>query len=126
MSKDWYVHLEQWTDAGLLAPELAGRIRDWERSQSPSRGLRWPVLLALAFGAILVASGALLFVSAHWDQMPPDARMALVVLMVALFHAGGAAVSQRFDGLSVTLHAIGTVTLGAAIALAGQIYNLDR
>jgi uncharacterized membrane protein len=50
--------------------------------------------------------------------------MALVVLMVAVFHAGGAAVAQRFEGLAVTLHAIGTVTLGAAIALAGQIYNL--
>ena len=124
MSKDWDSHLEQWTDAGLINTALAGRIRDWERGQAPLRGLRWPILVALAFGAILVAAGVLLFVSAHWDQMPPDARMALVVLMVALFHAGGAAVSQRFEGLSVTLHAIGTVTLGAAIALAGQIYNL--
>lgn len=124
MSKEWDVHLNQWADAGLVGPEIAGRIRDWERHQSPSRGLRWPSLLALAFGAILVAAGALLFVSAHWDQFPPNARMALVVLTVAVFHAGGAAVSQRFEGMSVALHAIGTVTLGAAIALAGQIYNL--
>ena len=124
MSKEWDVHLEQWAEAGLLGPELAVRIRDWERGQSRSGGLRWPALLALAFGAILVASGALLFVNAHWDQISPDARMALVILMVAVFHAGGAAVAQRFEGLSVALHAIGTVTLGAAIALIGQIYNL--
>jgi uncharacterized membrane protein len=124
MSKEWDLHLEQWIGAGLVAPELAGRIREWERAQSPPRGLRWPTLLALAFGAILIASGALLFVSAHWDEMSPGSRMALVVLMVAVFHAAGAAVSQRFEGLSVALHAVGTVTLGAAIALAGQIYNL--
>jgi uncharacterized membrane protein len=124
MSKEWDVHLNQWTDAGLVGPELAVRIRGWERDRSPSRGLRWPTLLALAFGAILVAAGALLFVSAHWDQISPNARMALVVAMMAVFHAGGAAVSQRFESMSVTLHAIGTVTLGAAIALAGQIYNL--
>jgi uncharacterized membrane protein len=124
MSKEWDVHLEQWAEAGLLGPELAIRIRDWERGQSRSSGLRWPTILALAFGAILVASGALLFVSAHWDQISPDARMALAVLMVAVFHAAGAAVARRFEGLSVALHAVGTVTLGAAIALVGQIYNL--
>jgi uncharacterized membrane protein len=124
MSKEWDRHLERWTGAGFVAPELAGRIREWERAQSPPRGLRWPTLLALIFGAILVASGALLFVSAHWDQISPNSRMALVVLMVAVFHAAGAAVSQRFEGLSAALHAIGTVTLGTAIALAGQIYNL--
>jgi uncharacterized membrane protein len=124
MVKEWDLHLEQWASAGLVAPDLAGRIRAWERAQSPARGLRWPTLLALAFGAILVAAGALLFVSAHWDQISPNARMALVALMVPVFHAAGAAVAQRFDGLSAALHAIGTVTLGAAIALAGQIYNL--
>jgi uncharacterized membrane protein len=124
MSKDWDVHLEQWSDAGLIEPEVAGRIRDWERTQAPARGLRWPTMLALAFGAILLGAGALLFVSAHWDQLPPNGRMAVVVLMVAAFHAGGAAVAQRFEGLSMTLHAVGTIALGAAIALAGQIYNL--
>jgi uncharacterized membrane protein len=124
MSKEWDVHLQQWAEAGLLGPELAIRIRDWERGQSRSHGLRWPTLLALAFGAILVAAGALLFVSAHWDQISPNARMELVVLMVAVFHAGGAAAAQRFEGLSVALHAVGTATLGAAIALVGQIYNL--
>jgi uncharacterized membrane protein len=126
MSKEWDVHLEQWTRANLVPADLAGRIRDWEHEQAPAGGLRWPTLLALAFGAILVAAGALLFVSAHWDQISPDARMALVVLMVAVLHAGGAAVARRFDGLSVALHTVGTVTLGAAIALAGQIYNLSE
>jgi uncharacterized membrane protein len=124
MAKEWDIHLDRWTGAGLVAPELAGRIRTWEREQSAAGGLRWPTLLALAFGAILVGAGALLFVSAHWDQISPNARMALVAAMVAIFHAGGAAVSRRFDGLSVALHAVGTITLGAAIALAGQIYNL--
>ena len=124
MAKDWDVHLEQWAAAGLLAPGAAERIREWERAQAPVHGRSWLTLLALAFGAISVASGALLFVSAHWDQIPPDGRMALVVAMVAAFHAAGAAVARRFESLSITLHAIGTVTLGAAIALAGQIYNL--
>lgn len=126
MPKDWDTHLEQWTAAGLIDSMLAGRIREWERGREPSHGLRWPTYAALAFGAILVAAGILLFVSAHWDEMAPYSRMALVVLMVAVFHIGGAAAAQRFEGLSIALHAVGTITLGAAIALTGQIFNLDE
>ena len=126
MAKEWANHLERWTSAGLVAPELAGRIRTWEREQSAGAGLRWPTLLALAFGAILVGAGALLFVSAHWDQISPNSRMALAAAMVATFHADGAAVTRRFNSLSVALHAVGTIVLGAAIALAGQIYNLSE
>lgn len=107
MAKEWDVHLEQWTRASLVPTDLAARIRAWERDQAPAGGLRWPTLLALAFGAILVAAGALLFVSAHWDEISPGARMALVVLMVAVFHAGGAAAAPRFNGLSVALHTSG-------------------
>jgi len=67
----------------------------------------------------------LLFVSAHWDQLGPGERITLVLLMVAVFHAGGAAAAGRFESLSVTLHTIGTVALGAGIALTGQIFHLS-
>ena len=36
---------------------------------SRAQGLGWPVRIALAFGAILLAAGILLFVSAHWDEL---------------------------------------------------------
>jgi uncharacterized membrane protein len=52
--------------------------------------------------------------------------MTVVVLMVGVFHAGGAAIAGRFEGLSIALHTIGTVALGAGIALAGQIFNLNE
>jgi uncharacterized membrane protein len=50
--------------------------------------------------------------------------MALVVGMVALLHAAGAGVAKQFEDLSVAFHTVGTIALGGAIALAGQIYNL--
>jgi len=34
--------------------------------------------------------------------------------------------SGRFEGLSIALHTAGTVALGAGIALAGQIFNLEE
>jgi uncharacterized membrane protein len=52
--------------------------------------------------------------------------MGLLVLMIAVFHAGGAAIGERFESLSIALHTIGTISLGAGIALAGQIYHLSE
>jgi len=126
MSADWNAALRRWIEAGLLDAPAAERIRAWERGRAPSQGLRWPVWLALAFGVILVGAGVLLFVSAHWDELSPAQRLTLVLLMLALFHAGGAAVAERFPALSMALHTLGTLVLGAAIALTGQMFQLEE
>jgi len=126
MRNDWEPHLVRWVGAGVVDGETAARVRAWERENAPAQGLRWPILMALAFGAILLGAGVLLFVSAHWDDLSTAPRMGLVVLMVAAFHAGGIATATRFEGLSIALHTLGTVSLGAAIALAGQIFNLSE
>jgi uncharacterized membrane protein len=111
-------------DEELVDSASAARIRAWESSQAQSQGLRWPVLLALICGAALVGAGILLFVSAHWEDLSPGQRMSVVLLLVSVFHAGGAAVAGRFEALSIALHTVGTVALGAGIALAGQIFNM--
>jgi uncharacterized membrane protein len=86
--------------------------------------LRWPSLLALAFGALMLAAGAVLFVSAHWDELDAPARMTLVLVMVALLHSGGAVAAKRYESLPIALHTVGTAMLGAGIALTGQIFHL--
>ncbi|HLK61833.1 MAG TPA: DUF2157 domain-containing protein [Bryobacteraceae bacterium] len=126
MPNTWELHLERWTAAGVVDTSVRDRILTWERENTEPQGLRWPVWIALAFGAILLGAGILLFVSAHWDQMSPAWRMTLLVAMIALLHAGGAVASSRLQGLSITLHTLGTISLGAAIALAGQIFNLSE
>ena len=126
MAADWDLHLQRWAEAGLLDAGVAGRIRAWESEQAPPQGWRRPVWFALAFGALLVGAGVLLFVSAHWDVLSAGQRMALVMLLVGGFHGCGAAAAGRFEGLSVALHAAGTLALGAGIALAGQIFNLSE
>jgi uncharacterized membrane protein len=126
MSTDWKIYLDRWAAAGLLDAALADRIRGWEQEHRPAQRLRWPIVAALALGALLVCAGVLLFVSAHWDELSPAQRMTLVVLMIGGFHACGAAAASRFEGLSVALHTIGSVALGAGIALAGQIFHLSE
>lgn len=123
---DFETHLTRWQQAGLLDPTTAQRIVKWERDQIKPAGLRWQGIVALTLGAILLAGGVVLFVNAHWDQLSPAWRFALVMSMVAVFHLGGAAARDGYRALSTALHAVGTVSTGAAIALVGQIFHIQE
>ena len=132
MPPSWEEYLQRWVDAGLLDPATAGRIRTFEDAQAPVAGAatstawRWPTLLAVSLGALLLAAGILLFVAAHWDELGPAARFSLVLLLLVGFHAGGAMAAGKFESLAIALHTLGTAALGAAIALTGQIFNLSE
>src|SRR5215831_6858592 len=119
-------NLEQWVAAGVLDATTAARIREFEQSRRSTEGLRWPVLLALALGGVLLCAGVLLFVAAHWDELSPGSRFSLVLLLVAAFPVAGAAMAERFPALSVTFYAIGTVCVGAGVFLTAQIFNLEE
>ncbi len=122
--------LTRWQSAGVLDAETAARIRAHEARSSAQRaaptGLRWQGITALILGAILLACGVVLFVSAHWDELGPGGRYALVIAMVGVFHIGGGLARAGSRGLSSALHAVGTVAAGAAIALVGQIFNIEE
>jgi uncharacterized membrane protein len=126
MNSEWASWLTRWSDAGLIDAPTAERIRRFEHERTGQRRLRWPILVALAFGALMLGGGILLFVAAHWDALSPAQRFSMVLLMVGGFHAGGAATADRFPAMSTALHAIGSVALGAGIALSGQIFHLDE
>ena len=118
--------VREWTAAGVIDAATGGRIITFEAGQERQKSLRWPILLAMIFGGILVAAGVTLFVAAHWDELSPTFRFSLLLAMVAAFHIGGSFAAEGFPALSTTLHAIGTVTLGAAIFLTAQIFNLHE
>jgi uncharacterized membrane protein len=118
--------LNRWQSAGVLDAQAANRIRTWEARQTHSGGIHWQGALALILGALLLASGVVLFVSANWDELGPISRFIIVIAMVAIFHVAAALTRDGFRGLSTTLHAVGTVSTGAAIALVGLIFNIQE
>ncbi len=133
--------LNRWQSAGVLEPGAAERIRLWESAQKHPAALRsgeprqqihvarvigWQGIVALVLGGLLLACGVVLFVSAHWDDLDPAARFILVTSIVAVLHLGGGIAREKYRSLSTALHAVGTVSAGAAIALTGQIFNIQE
>jgi len=118
--------LDRWIGAGVVDANTAQRIRAFEESERSSEGLRWPVLLALGLGGVLLCAGVLLFVAAHWDELSPAWRFALVLLLTGLFPIAGAFTSERFPAFGATFYAIGTICVGAGIFLTAQIFNLQE
>ena len=118
--------LERWVSAGVVDAGTASRIRTFEESESSGERLRWPVLLAVALGGLLLCAGVLLFVAAHWDELSPAWRFTLVMILAAVFPLAGAFTQERFPALSTTFYAIGTVCVGAGIFLTAQIFNLQE
>ena len=118
--------LDRWIGAGLMDANAAARIRTFEESERSKEGLRWPVLLALALGGVLLCAGVLLFVAAHWDQLSPTWRFTLVLLLTGLFPIAGALTTDRFPALAATFYAVGTICVGAGIFLTAQIFNLQE
>jgi uncharacterized membrane protein len=139
--REWELALERWRNANLIDAAAVDRIRAFEQSRTPdikpdaateaapdqrAPGLRWPAIVALVFGGLMLGAGLLLFVAAHWDNMSPAGRFALVVAMVAVFHGAGAFASARnSENFATVMHGLGTASLGAGIFLTGQIFNLQ-
>lgn len=116
--------LEMWTRADVIDAGTADRIRRFEAEAR--RSSDFLVRLALLLGGIMIAGGVLLFVAAHWDRLSPSQRFSLVLLLVVAFHIAGAMVAEKMRTMAITMHALGTVALGAGIFLSGQIFNLQE
>lgn len=122
---DPHEHLERWQTEGLIDGETVDRIRAFEAAQPDTCRVRWPVILALCFGGVLLAAGLFLFVEAHWSELSPAARIAITMFALAALHLAGAG-SRKYPALATTFHAIGTAALGGAIAISGQVFNMDE
>ena len=118
--------LDRWHKAGLIDQATVDRIRQFELSERKPAGAKWQVTLALVFGAMMLAAGVALFVAAHWDELAPWSRFAIVLSLVVIFHLAADLFRPKFEKLAITLHGVGTLAAGAAVFLVGQIFNIQE
>ncbi len=124
--QSWEQHLARWETAGIVDETTVQRIRAFESEQLNPARQRWQVVVALILGGILLGAGVLLFVAAHWDDVSPTGRFLLVLGVLAALHVGAVLSGKRFPAMATVLHGVGTVGAGAAIALVGQIFNMQE
>ena len=119
--------LNRWQTAGVLDAEAAGRIRAYEAEQKKPAGLRWQ------------GHGR-----ADSRRHPAGLRRGALCLRPlgrdrprrALCRGAGHGQpsstwaepgrARAFAGSRTALHAVGTLSTGAAIALVGQIFNIQE
>lgn len=116
--------LERWRAAQIIDSSTVERILEFEDSNRQKR--RWPMILAIGFGTLMLCAGLLLFVAAHWDDLSPSARFELVLTLVAVFHVAASLLGSKVPNIGIALHVAGTAALGAGIFLAGQIFNMQE
>src|SRR5262245_24563346 len=99
----WEKDLQRWLDARVIDAATADRIRQFEEAPGQKRW-RWPAILAVSFGALMLCAGVLLFVAAHWDEISPTERFVLVLGMTALFHVAAGLLGNKVPAIGIALH----------------------
>jgi uncharacterized membrane protein len=123
MKTGWEDALERWSGAGLIDAPAAERIREFESAHARPQGPSWMRLAAFIFGGILLASGAVLLISAGWYDWSPVQQSAALAGFVFVLHAAGVAV--RHSTASAVLHAAGTLAFIAAVNMIAEIWGMS-
>ena len=117
--------LSLWQAEGLITPEQAGRLSARYRLDALGEpGGLWRHLITAA-GAILIGLGVILLIAYNWDAMGKAAKLAIVFGSLILAHGAAILAVRDRPLLGESLFALGSMLMGAAIFLVGQVYHLD-
>lgn len=111
--------------AGLITDEQQQRIV--AHFGLKEEGSRFLAIISTV-GAVLVASGVILLISANWEQIPKFVKLAVGLALLLGAHAGGwylREVRKEYLKTAEALHLVGSILFLANIALVGQIYHLS-
>jgi len=124
--------VEAWQRERIVSPRQAGSIlaRYGLRHEAAERGWRVTRMTAIfaMFGAILVGVGIILFVAANRQEfdLPRGVEIALMLGAVLFLYALGYLLryESRFKTVGGAVIFLGAIMYGAAIFVAGLVYNV--
>jgi uncharacterized membrane protein len=112
-------------DAGLITDEQQRQIIGHFHLKEDG-GNKFLAIVSI-FGAVLIAAGIVLLISAHWSEIPRGVKIAVGILLMLGAHGGGWWLREaqgKYRQTGEALHLAGSCLFLANIALLGQIYNL--
>ncbi len=120
-----YADIQKLHETGLITGEQQQKIIEHFQLKEDSGN---KFLLIVSFlGAVLVAAGITLLISAHWNEIPRGVKIAGGLALMLGFHAGGwwlREVQGKYRKTGEALYLVGSCLFLANIALLGQIYNI--
>jgi uncharacterized membrane protein len=120
-----YADIQKLHETGLITREQQQKIIEHFQLKEDS-GNKFLAIVSF-LGAVLVAAGITLLISAHWNEIPRGVKITGGLALMLGFHAGGwwlREVQGKYRKTGEALHLIGSCLLLANIALLGQIYNI--
>lgn len=118
-----------WQAEGIITPEQ-GRViigsypaaLDLAAARRPYGRL---VTILATFGSLLIGLGVILFVAANWGEIPREARLALILGIVAIAYAVGywLRYGRGYQRVGTAVILLATLCYGAAIHLMAQVYH---
>src|SRR5208283_4303268 len=82
-----YADIQKLHDAGLITGEQRQKIIEHFQLKEDGGGKFLAIVSIL--GAVLIAAGIALLISAHWNEIPRGVKIATGLLLMLGFHAGG-------------------------------------
>ena len=134
--------LEKIHEAGLITDEQRDKII--AHFGLKEEGGKFLVIISF-IGAVLIAAGIVLLISAHWDEIPRGVKVAIGLLLMLGAHGAGwwlreggpgakipefsasllARVRGQYGKTGEALQFLGSALFLGNIALVGQIYHLE-
>lgn len=120
--------LPAWTERGLVAPAQADAILAHAEVRAARTDRLTPVALGV-LGALIFATGVILFFAANWDAMSKIVKLTVLfaglwaAYATALWGSGRQGKGARVLGQAALL--LGVLLFGANIHLIAQIYHID-
>ena len=120
-----YADIQKLHEVGLITDEQRQKIVNHFQLKEEGGGKFLAIVSMI--GAVLITTGIILLISAHWNEIPRGVKIAAGLALMLGFHAGGwwsREVQGKYRKTGEALHLIGSCLFLANIALLGQIYNI--
>ena len=117
--------IEKIHEAGLITAEQRDQII--AHFGLKEDGGKFLVIISF-IGAVLIAAGIALLISAHWNEIPRGVKIATGLALMLGAHGGGwwlREVHRQYRKTGEALQFLGSALFLANIALVGQIYHLE-